>query len=206
MPTFKTEAIVLAKRPLWEADRLYLLYTPHFGKITAQVKAAARSSSKLAGSLEPLSLVDLMVVKGRRRETIAGVQLKKRYAFGSLEIAIQADLVRELFLKIVRDGDKEERLYANLKSYLACLEAMVSPLSARFLTQRFVWQMLEIMGYGPERKTNGNPLFAACLTGRPTALQISDNLLQELETETRNYLRNVLESDLHSFHFNFAYA
>ena len=206
MPHFKTEAIVLAKRQLWEADRLYLLYTPSFGKIEAQVKSAVKSSSKLAGSLEPVSLVDLMIVRGKSRETIAGVQLKKRFQFNNLDNLNQVNLIRELFLKMIKPGLKEERLYFNLKSYLTVQESTDNPLVNRFITQRFIWQLLNILGYGPEKKFQQNPLVEACQGSQPTALQISDNLLQELEELTKNYLRNILESDLHSFHLKLNYA
>ena len=79
MSSFKTEAIVLHKRPLWEADRLYVLYTPGFGKVEAQVKSAVKTSSKLAGSLEPVSLVEVMVVRGKARETIAATKSTLRH-------------------------------------------------------------------------------------------------------------------------------
>jgi len=204
MPTFKTEAIILFKRQLWEADRLYLLYTPGFGKLEAQVKSAVKVSSKLAGSLEPVSLVDLMVVRGRSRDTIAGVQLRKRYQFNNLDNFNQVNLIRELFLKMIKDGVREEKLYLNLKNYLDILESVENSLLARFLTQRFIWQMLSLLGYGPDQEQSGNQLFRACLASQPTSLQISDNLLQELEKLTKNYLRNILESDLHSFHLSYA--
>ena len=193
MPTFKTEAIVLAKRQIWEADRLYILYTKDFGKIEAQVKSAVKTTSKLAGSLEPVSLAEVMVIRGRSRETIGGVQLKKRYQFNKSSSLKQVGLIRELFIKLIKPEVKEEQLYSNLKKFLEIQETMASEITKKFLTQRFIWQMLEILGHGPDKKQNGNKLLQACSGAKPSGLQISDNLLQELEKFTGNYLKNILE-------------
>src|SRR3989339_210174 len=198
MSSFKTEAIVLHKRPLWEADRLYVLYTPGFGKVEAQVKSAVKTSSKLAGSLEPVSLVEVMVVRGKARETIAGVGLKKRFNFEQEEILAQVNLIRELFLKLIKPEAGEPELYRKLLNYLNFLEGDSSIFIKRFSSQRFVWQMMRLLGHASIELGENNELLKACLSERPASLQVSHNLLQELEQLTKKYLINILESDLNS--------
>jgi DNA repair protein RecO len=201
MSSFKTAAIVLHKRPLWEADRLYVLYTPAFGKIEAQVKSAVKTSSKLAGGLEPVSLVEVMVIRGKSREIIAGVGLKKRFNFKDQEIFDQVNLVRELFLKLIKPAVSEPELYDKLIDYFNFLEGDSSVFIKRFSSQRFIWQMLRLLGHVSVEQGEEHELLKACLSAEPASLQVSHNLLQELEKITKKYLINILESDLNSLSY-----
>lgn len=216
MSYINTEAIVLAKVTLREADRLYILYTPEHGKIEARVRAAATSHSKLAGSLEPVSLVKVMIAKGQRWETIAGVQLLKRFKCDDLPVFGQSGLVREIFLKMVKEGVREPLLFSRLYDYLAALENQrANGDTCRFLTMRFIWQFLNLAGFShQEGNLNFLPvanydrsdpalteLLRNCLTDLPRPLQVSRNLLQKLEGLTFNYLRQILERDLKSLSF-----
>ncbi len=58
---YQTEAIIIKKTKLGEADRILTLYTPRLGKIQAVARGVRRPRSKLAGHLELLtySLVSL---------------------------------------------------------------------------------------------------------------------------------------------------
>ncbi|MCL0053004.1 DNA repair protein RecO [Dehalococcoidales bacterium] len=59
--TYQTEAIIIKKTKLGEADRILTLYTPHLGKIQVVAKGVRHPRSKMAGYLELLthSLVSL---------------------------------------------------------------------------------------------------------------------------------------------------
>lgn len=218
MSYINTEAIVLAKVTLREADRLYVLYTPEHGKIEARVKSAATTASKLAGSLEPISLVKVMIAKGQRWETIAGVQLLKRFNCADLPVFGQSGLVREIFLKMVKEGVREPLLFNQLYDYLLALEKhQANGATCRFTTMRFIWQFLNLAGFShQEDNLNFLPvgnydrsdptlteLLKNCLTAEPRSLQVSHNLLQKLEGLTFNYLRQILERDLK--YLSFAY-
>jgi len=49
--TYQTEAIIIKKTKLGEADRILTLYTPHLGKIRVVAKGVRRPRSKMAGHL-----------------------------------------------------------------------------------------------------------------------------------------------------------
>ncbi|MCX6785893.1 MAG: DNA repair protein RecO [Candidatus Komeilibacteria bacterium] len=213
MSTFNTEAIVLAKLPLFEADRQYILYTPGYGKLEARVKSAALSSSKLAGSLEPISLALVMIARGKTRETVAGAQLIKRFNFDNLAHFGQLGLIRELFLKLVPREVPEAALYNNLSAYLNALEKCSETHLARFLTVRFIWQMLRILGYGldfpgyfkqPLDKnfsSSGQALFKSCFNSGRSSSAVSGSALAEVENFTKAQLLGFLERDLFSYKF-----
>lgn len=60
-----TEAVVLDKEDLREADSRVFLYTENFGKIVAKAKSVRKITSKLAAHLEPLNLIKVRLVASR---------------------------------------------------------------------------------------------------------------------------------------------
>jgi len=58
---YKTEAIVLKRVNVGEADKILTLYTPNPGKLSAIAKGVRRPKSKLGGHLELLTHSSLML-------------------------------------------------------------------------------------------------------------------------------------------------
>ena len=71
---YQTEAIVIKKTKLGEADSILTLYTPHLGKIQGFAKSIRRPKSKLAGHLELLTYSLVSLARGRNLDTITGSQ------------------------------------------------------------------------------------------------------------------------------------
>jgi len=72
--SYQTEAIIIKKIKLGEADRILTLYTPHLGKLRAVAKGIRRPRSKLAGHLELLTHSQVTLARGRNIDTIIGSQ------------------------------------------------------------------------------------------------------------------------------------
>jgi len=71
---YQTEAIIIKKIKLGEADRILTLYTPYLGKIRAVAKGVRRPKSKMAGHLELLTHSLVSLARGRNLDTITGSQ------------------------------------------------------------------------------------------------------------------------------------
>ena len=71
---YQTEAIIIKKTKLGEADRILTLYTPHLGKIQAVARGVRRPKSKMAGHLELLTHSLVSLARGRNLDTITGSQ------------------------------------------------------------------------------------------------------------------------------------
>ena len=69
---YQTEAIIIKKTKLGEADRILTLYTPHLGKIQAVAKGVRRPRSKMSGHLELLTHSLVSLARGRNLDTITG--------------------------------------------------------------------------------------------------------------------------------------
>jgi DNA repair protein RecO (recombination protein O) len=71
---YQTEAVVIKKIKLGEADRILTLYTSEYGKIDAVAKGVRRPKSKMAGHLELLTYSQIRLARGRNLDTIIGSQ------------------------------------------------------------------------------------------------------------------------------------
>ncbi|MDY6892812.1 MAG: DNA repair protein RecO [Chloroflexota bacterium] len=72
--TYKTEAIVLKRTNLGEADSIITLYTPDLGKIRAVAKGIRRTKSKLGGHLDLLNRSALLLAYGQNLHVITQSQ------------------------------------------------------------------------------------------------------------------------------------
>lgn len=226
MSTFKTTALILAKRPLREADRLYILYTQDHGKIEAKVRSAASSKSKLAGQIEPLSLALVMIAPGKELETIAGAALVKSFSFADLKVAALAGLASEMVIKLIKPGLPDARIFQLLLLFFNFLQErqalsggqlnLAELGKLRITALRFVWQFLSLLGYRftqysptaeflPKLSSASQKLFNSCLAEHRglTKFQASFKVIAELSLFTRESLRYFGESDLVTYNLGF---
>ena len=69
--TYQTEAIVIKRYKLGEADRILTLYTPALGKLRVVAKGTCRPGSKLGGHVELLTYSQLLLARGRNLDIIS---------------------------------------------------------------------------------------------------------------------------------------
>ena len=62
---YQTEAVIIRKTRLGEADRIITFYTPGLGKLQAVAKAVRKTKSKLSGHLELLTHSQVTLARGR---------------------------------------------------------------------------------------------------------------------------------------------
>ena len=66
----RTEAIVLRQRPLGDADRICVLFSPTRGRIEAVAKGVRKPLSKLSGHVEPLTRGQFGLARGRQLDIL----------------------------------------------------------------------------------------------------------------------------------------
>jgi DNA repair protein RecO (recombination protein O) len=71
---YQTEAVVIKKTKLGEADTILTFFTPHLGKIQGFGKSLRKPKSKMAGHLELLTHSQVSFARGRNLDTITGAQ------------------------------------------------------------------------------------------------------------------------------------
>lgn len=154
MGTFMTEGIVLKHSPWREADRIVVLYTRDHGKISVVARSARKILSKLAGSVEPITLLQVSVVHGRRNDTLTGAEEIYTYPqlHRSLPAMAMAMLIGEVIDRSTYASQHDNRVFDLLDRSLRELElASARPQSdMAMVAWRFVWQFLAVVGYHPE--------------------------------------------------------
>src|SRR3990172_4356320 len=85
---FRTEAVILRRQDLGEADRLVVAYSPDRGKLRLVAKGVRRLNSRKAGHLEPFSRTSLLIARGRELDIISQAEAVETYP------ALQTDLLR----------------------------------------------------------------------------------------------------------------
>jgi DNA repair protein RecO (recombination protein O) len=77
--SYSSEAIILKRSDLGEADRIITLLTPYKGKFHAIAKGARRPVSKLAGHVELLNRSQLQLALGRNLDIITQAEVRENF-------------------------------------------------------------------------------------------------------------------------------
>ncbi len=147
--TYRCEAVILSYTPLGEADLLVTMHTRDQGKVRAVAKGARRSTSKLVGHLEPLTVVRMSMVHGRNMDIIAQAEVVE--GFATLKENLTA-VTKGLYLAELVDGFGAEAsanpaLFQLMIDSLRAVEAdPESDMPLRF----FEFHLLQVSGLMPE--------------------------------------------------------
>ena len=147
--TYRCEGLTLRKASIGEADLVVTVFTAEHGKVRAVGKGARRSSSRLVGHLEPLTLARMSMARGRELDIVSQAEVLDGFA------AVKADLdtmTRGLYVGELLDGFASEdspspalfRLSVNVLRELPTATEPESPL------RYFEFHLLRLTGMLPE--------------------------------------------------------
>jgi len=218
---YKTEAIVLKRRAQGEADSIFTLYTPNFGKIRVVARGVRKPKSKLGGHLEPLTRSALVLAKGQNLDIITQGQTIEPF------LPLRDDLWRtgcaiyaaELVDQFCAEQSENYHVYKLLHStFLWLCEAP----NAELVLRTFELHLLNHLGYRPElyqcincrtklepegnlfSASGGGVLCPACAGAEPVTRPISTDALkvmrfllsQEQSSRRRLLMRQELSQEL----------
>jgi DNA repair protein RecO (recombination protein O) len=124
-----TDAIVLSRFDLGEADRVLTLITPEHGKLKAIAKGIRRPSSRLGGSLEPFAELNVALARGRTFDVVTEVRVGHAWLAlrDRLESAATAWYLAELADRSLEERHEARELYALLRRAYELLDAGMAP-------------------------------------------------------------------------------
>ena len=210
--SYQTEAIVIKKTKLGEADRILTFYTPHLGKIQAVAKGVRRPRSKLSGHLELLTYSLVSLARGRNLDTVTGSQTINSFLplKSDLWLTSCALYPTELVNQFTADHVENYPLFQLL---LETMEQLCQAGNKELTLRYFEMHLLNEVGYRPqlhqcvscqqplEPVTNsfspnaGGMLCPKCSPGQPFSYPLSVNaqkvlrLLQNSDYNTANRLK-----------------
>lgn len=146
---YRTQAIVLKRMDLGEADRILTLYTREHGKLRAVAKGIRRSTSRSAGHLEPFSLADVLLASGRELDVVSQADTVAAFRLVREDLArtSYAYYVAELTDALTEDRQENTALFELLSESLTALEEGVPP---RLVILGFQLRLLALLGFRPE--------------------------------------------------------
>ncbi|MFC2044798.1 DNA repair protein RecO [Chloroflexota bacterium] len=147
--TYQTEAIIIKKTKLGEADRILTLYTPNLGKIQAKARGVRRPRSKLAGHLELLTHSLVSMARGRSLDTITGSQTINSFFTlkNDLLLTAYALYVAELLGQFTAEDIENRPLFQLL---LGTMEHLGQSINRELLLRYFELHLLSAVGYRPQ--------------------------------------------------------
>jgi DNA repair protein RecO (recombination protein O) len=145
---YKAEGVVLKQVPLGEADRLLTVYTASLGKLRVVARGVRRPRSRLAGHLEPLTHVRLLVARGRTLDVVTGADTIEGFPRlrASLNAVARALVCAELVDAFTEEGQPSPPLLELLVVTLGRLEAGADDA----IMWRHAFHVLRLTGFMPE--------------------------------------------------------
>ena len=194
---YKTEAIVLRRTDLGEADRILTLFTPNLGKFQAVAKGSRRPGSKLGGHVELLTYSAMMLARGQNLDIVTQCQAIESFLplRDDLELMSRALYLAEL---VDRFSAEHEENYPIFRLLLNCLGWLCEARDPDLTLRYFELHLLEHLGYQPQLQecihckaelkpeanffssSGGGILCPACRDTEPVVHPLSVNALKVL--------------------------
>ena len=146
---YQTEAIIIKKTKLGEADRILTLYTPHLGKIQAVAKGVRRPRSKMSGHLEMLTHSLVSLARGRNLDTVTGTRTINSFLplKSDLWLASCGLYCTELINQFTADHVENYPLFQLL---LETMEHLCRAEDDELVLRYFELHLLDEVGYPPQ--------------------------------------------------------
>ncbi len=154
--TRHSQALILNRSAYRESDSLVIVYTKDYGKMSLVARGTKKIQSKLAGHLEPMSLADILIIKGRGFDYVGSALTRDAFLNlkDNLNKLYYAGQAIRWFNRLVKEDQPDERLFFLLGRWLEVLDNYPSE---EFTKENgelffifFVLKLMGELGYKPE--------------------------------------------------------
>ncbi len=149
--TYTSEGIVLSRKNYGEADRILIVISKHFGKVSLLAKSIRKIKSKKRGHLEIFSKIKFSAVRGHGMDIITETETIND--FSGVRVNLNKISLAYYFCEVVNKithEDEERSLIFNLLS--SALEELENETELKKLRLKFIYDLLTNMGYWPVDK------------------------------------------------------
>jgi DNA repair protein RecO (recombination protein O) len=147
--SYSSEGIVLSRKNYGEADRILIIVSKDFGKLSLLAKGIRKIKSKKRGHLEIFSKIKFSAVRGNGMDIITEAETIDDFSLvrTNLNKISLAYYFCEVVSKITREDSHLSSIYNLLSNALNNLESESELKKLRF---KFIHDLLSDMGYWPE--------------------------------------------------------
>lgn len=148
MGEIRSQAVILRARDYREADKLVTLLTRDVGKITIIARGTKRAKSKFASLVEPLTLGNFLLHRGKSLDILIQGEIIK--AYGSLRMDLLRYAYGQYFCEMCERALPEGEPAANVFTLLvAALELLESDEDPARVARCFELSLLDELGFRP---------------------------------------------------------
>jgi DNA repair protein RecO (recombination protein O) len=146
---YRTEAVILRRRDIGEADRLLTLYTPTRGKLNAIAKGARKPTSRKGGHLELFIHSELLIARGQSLDIVTQAQTLTAFRAlrEDLERMTYAHYAVELLDRFTSEGVENRAAFELL---VATLQRLCETTDLLLTTRFYELRLLALEGYQPQ--------------------------------------------------------
>lgn len=146
---YNTQGVILRRRDIGEADRVIVVYTREHGKRSLSARGSRKTTSKIAGQIEPFSLVNLHVALTRGLHIVS--QAEARNIFPTLRSNERAVTTAGIFAELVDSMTPDEQANRDVYDLLvAGLTLLDNGNDAQLILVAFQVGPLRHLGYRPQ--------------------------------------------------------
>ena len=214
---YKYQGIILNKRDIGEADRIYTIYTLEAGKIRILGKGVRKPNAKLAGNLESVTQAEIFIAKNKGMGKVTGSIPANNFS----NIKTDLDLLNKVFYafrvlsRLISEEEKDEKIFKLLEEYLSSMDELGDRKDkADILTSGFLFKILDEMGYRLEVEkcvhcgkrllmennyfsvARGGTLCGACRGVENKKMPFSNDSIKLVRIFLRNKIRNFTKLDV----------
>ena len=146
---YNAHGVILRRRDVGEADRIVIVYTSEFGKRSFSARGSRKTTSTIAGQIEPFSQVRLLVSQARSVDIIS--QAESINVFPSLRLNERTIATAGLMIELVDAMTPEEQPNSDVSELLvASLTLIDNGHDPTLILVAYQLGLLRHLGYRPQ--------------------------------------------------------
>lgn len=150
---YRTQGFIFKKKDIFEADRVFSVFTSEFGKLEIIARAIRKITSKLRGGIEIFSLSEIEFIQGKNRKTLTDtVSIEKFNNIIQDPIRLKIGYqVSEVLDNFINGQEKDEDIFVLLNETFNKLNNhKLRAFTIQLIYYYFLWNFLSRIGYHPE--------------------------------------------------------
>jgi DNA repair protein RecO (recombination protein O) len=145
---FRTDAVILRRQELGEADRLLVLLTPEHGKIRAVAKGVRKPAGRKTGHVELFALVDMLIARGRELYVVTQAETREPF------LPLREDLVRGSYANYLvelldQSTAEQDTSRAEFDLLVHALGWLCTVTDLRLVARYYELKLLGLAGFAP---------------------------------------------------------
>lgn len=175
---YSTEGIVLARKNYSEADRILVVFSKEYGKLSLLAKGVRRLKSRKRAHIEIFNRVKFSSYHAKGLDLMTEAEVVD--SFSDIKNDLRKVAVAYFFAEVVgrmtREGEKNGQLYEDLRNFL---ERLRGRRNLKILRQEFILRVLVQLGFWPGEKATDDPdrLLEEILERAPSSVRVGKKIL-----------------------------